>query len=93
MEQTRPSASYKDLLTLSLPLILSMSGVMLMQFVDAIFLSWYSPDAIAAIGPAGMASFFLTSAFSGTAGFKRPRMPLGRYPGYGPNCYRDLQWC
>jgi MATE family multidrug resistance protein len=69
MLQNKPSASYKAILKLAVPLILSMSGVMLMQFVDAIFLSWYSPDAIAAIGPAGMASFFLTSAFSGTAGY------------------------
>lgn len=69
MDQNQPSATYKDLFTLSIPLIFSMSGVMLMQFVDAIFLSWYSPDAIAAIGPAGMSSFLITSAFSGTAGY------------------------
>jgi multidrug resistance protein, MATE family len=69
MDHSQPSASYKDLFTLSVPLILSMSGIMLMQFIDAIFLSWYSPDAIAAVVPAGMASLFLTSAFSGTAGY------------------------
>lgn len=69
LDRNATSASYKDIFTLSLPLILSMSGIMLMQFVDAIFLSWYSADAIAAVVPAAMASMMITSAFSGTAGY------------------------
>jgi len=46
-----------------------MSSHMLMQFVDALFLSWYSADAVAAAVPAGMASWLLVCAFHGTAGF------------------------
>jgi multidrug resistance protein, MATE family len=61
--------SYRAILSLSLPLILSMSSNMLMQFIDAIFLSWFSADAIAALVPAGMTSWLLTSAFVGTAGY------------------------
>jgi MATE family multidrug resistance protein len=69
MNQDLPSTSYGNIIKLAMPLILSMSGVMLMQFVDAIFLSWYSADAIAAVVPAAMASYLLSSAFSGTAGY------------------------
>jgi MATE family multidrug resistance protein len=61
--------SYRDIFFLALPLILSMSSHMLMQFVDAIFLSWYSPDAIASVVPAGMATWLLASGFVGAAGY------------------------
>lgn len=54
---------------LSAPLILSMTGFVLMQFIDALFLSWYSADAIAAIVPSGMAATLVTSFFQGTAGY------------------------
>ena len=64
-----PDSSYRHILKLAVPLMLSMAGFMLMQMVDAIFLSWYSPTAIAAIGPGGMASFCLQSLFSATAGY------------------------
>lgn len=69
MDKTLPSASYGGIIKLAMPLILSMSGVMLMQFIDAVFLSWYSADAIAAVVPAAMAAMLLSSAFSGTAGY------------------------
>lgn len=55
-----------EILVLSGPLILSMTGLTLMQFIDALFLSWYSADAIAAVVPAGMASWLLISVFQGT---------------------------
>lgn len=58
-----------EILTLAVPLILSMIGLVLMQFVDALFLAWYSKDAIAAVVPAGMAATLLISPFQGTAGF------------------------
>ncbi len=46
-----------------------MIGLVIMQFIDALFLSWYSPDAIAAVVPAGMASTLIIATFQGTAGF------------------------
>lgn len=60
---------WREILTISVPLIFSMTSVVLMQFVDALFLSWFSADAIAAVVPAGMASYFLICPFQGTAGF------------------------
>jgi MATE family multidrug resistance protein len=57
------------ILRLAGPLILSMTGVLLMQITDGVLLSWHSPEAIAAIGPAGMSSFLLSSIFLGATGY------------------------
>lgn len=61
--------AYGTILRLALPLILSMSGLMVMVMLNRLFLSWYSKESIAAIGVAGMASFMLMSLFVGAAGF------------------------
>ena len=61
--------SCRDLLRLAMPLMLGMSGFMIMQFMDAMFLAWHSPEALAAIGPAGLASFLLVCLFQGVAGY------------------------
>jgi MATE family multidrug resistance protein len=58
-----------DILQLAVPLILSMIGLVIMQFIDALFLSWYSADAVAAVVPAGMAATLVISPFQGTVGF------------------------
>jgi multidrug resistance protein, MATE family len=57
------------ILRLAGPLILSMTGVLLMQLCDGLFLSWYSADAIAAVGPASMAALILSSIVMGAAGY------------------------
>jgi multidrug resistance protein, MATE family len=46
-----------------------MTGEMLMQLVDGVFLSWYSVDAVAALGPAGLAAWGIRSLFIGTVGY------------------------
>jgi multidrug resistance protein, MATE family len=61
--------TYGGILKLAGPLILTTSGFMVMQFIDALFLSWYSPDAVAAAIPAGMASWLLIATFQGAAGY------------------------
>ena len=43
---------YRDVLRISLPLVVSMSSTMIMEFTDRIFLANYSLDAIAAALPA-----------------------------------------
>jgi len=60
---------WKELLAVSLPLILSSSTASIQHFVDRLFLSWYSPEAIAAAMPAGMLQFTLLSVFIGMAGY------------------------
>jgi MATE family multidrug resistance protein len=56
-------------LRLAVPLILSMTGYMLMQFIDGILLAWHSAAAVAALGPAGMAAYVLGSTFTGAVGY------------------------
>lgn len=58
-----------EITSLATPMILSMTGIVVMQLVDALFLAWYSSDAIGAIVPASMGSNFIISPFQATAGF------------------------
>lgn len=52
-----------------LPLILSTGSWAVQHFVDRMFLTWYSPEAIAAAMPAGILNFTLMSFFIGTASY------------------------
>jgi MATE family multidrug resistance protein len=58
---------YRKVLRVSLPLVLSMSSTMIMEFTDRVFLANYSLDAIAAALPAGITAFLFISFFLGTA--------------------------
>jgi len=60
---------WRKILILAGPLILSMSANMMMQFIDGLFLARYSAEAIAAIGPAAMASFCIGSLVTGAVGY------------------------
>jgi MATE family multidrug resistance protein len=60
---------YRQVLTIAFPLVLSMGSVAIMLFVDRMFLTWYSADALAASMPAGMLNFALITLFMGTAGY------------------------
>ena len=57
--------NYKRLLSVSLPLVLSMAATTVMEFTDRVFLSNYSIDAIAAAMPAGIAAFLILTFFTG----------------------------
>ncbi len=57
------------MLAIAIPLIVSTGAWSVQQFVDRMFLAWYSKDAVAAAMPAGMASFAALSLFLGTAGY------------------------
>lgn len=61
--------SYRKLLLMAGPLILSHMGLMLMQVVDGMFLARYSKNAITAIGPAGMMFWLLCGLFIGLVGY------------------------
>lgn len=58
-----------SLLKLAGPMILSASTITLMQIVDAIVLSRYSSEAIAAIGPSGMAVILFQGFLFATSGY------------------------
>lgn len=60
---------YGEVLRIAIPMILSMGSWSLMHFVDRMFLTWYSRDALAAALPSGILSFTLGTFFLGTAGY------------------------
>ena len=60
---------YKKVLTISLPLVLSMGATTVMEFTDRVFLGNYDIDALAAATPAGITSFLFTAFFLGVAGY------------------------
>jgi len=57
------------LLKLAAPMILSTSTITLMQIIDALILSRHSSEAVAAIGPAGLAVVLFQGFLFGTAGY------------------------
>ncbi len=60
---------YRQVLKLAIPLIFSSAGIAVQQFMDRMFLAWYSPEAIAATMPAGILNFTIINLFVGTAGY------------------------
>ncbi len=72
---------YKDVLNVSLPLVMSMASVTLMQFTDRLFLGHYSLEAIAASTPAGILSFLFLSFFMGTGEYVS--VFIAQYTGMG----------
>jgi MATE family multidrug resistance protein len=63
------AGGYREVLGIAFPLILSTSSISLMHVVDRVFLSWHSPESLAASLPAGAASWTLLSLFVGTTGY------------------------
>ncbi|MCR4438306.1 MAG: MATE family efflux transporter [bacterium] len=60
---------YAELVRVGVPLILSTGFWSIQQFVDRMFLSWYSPEAVAAASPAGLVAWTIASVFVGTAAY------------------------
>ena len=62
-------SGYREVLVMSIPLILSTGAWSILLFFDRMFLAWYAPEAIAAAMPAGMTSFAMMCFFIGTAAY------------------------
>jgi len=60
---------YRAVMRIALPLIFSTGAWSLQTFIDRIFLTWYSPAALAAASPSGMANFTLFSLLIGIASY------------------------
>lgn len=75
------TAKYRDVLRVSLPLVVSMATTMVMEFTDRIFLANYSLESIAAALPAGIAAFLFISFFAGSAGYVN--VFIAQYAGAG----------
>ena len=68
-QRWRQRNGYLQVLRIAFPLILSTGSYSVQQFIDRMFLSWYSPDALAAALPTGILCFTLISLFMGTSGY------------------------
>jgi len=77
----RASGSYRDIMRVSMPLVVSMTTTVVMTFTDRVFLANYSIDAIAAALPAGIAAFVFLSFFADTAGYSN--VIIAQYTGAG----------
>lgn len=62
-------SGYFEVLKIAFPLILSTGSWSLQHFIDRMFLTWYSPAAIAAALPASMVNWTLMSVFVGIAAY------------------------
>ncbi len=65
----RRESGYRQVLLVAIPLVLSTGSWSIQHFVDRMFLTWYSTEAVAASMPAGMLNFAIMSFFLGTAGY------------------------
>lgn len=65
----RRPAGGRAVVQLALPLILSTASWTVMHFVDRVFLTWYSTEAIAAVMPAGLLHFTLVCLPLGIASY------------------------
>ena len=64
---TPAPGSLRELVQVALPLVISSGSVTLMYVVDRIFLTWHSPEALAAAMPASMVHWTLLSVPFGVA--------------------------
>ncbi len=60
---------YRHILVVAFPLILSTGSWSIQQFVDRMFLSWHSEEALAAAMPAGILNFAIICLFVGTSSY------------------------
>jgi len=85
---------YRQFLAMAIPLILSTGAMSVQHFVDRMFLSWYSPETIAAAMPAGMLSFTIMSLFLGTSvyvsTFVAQYSGAERYHRIGPSIWQGI---
>jgi MATE family multidrug resistance protein len=59
------AGSFRELMTVAVPLVLSSGSLSLMIAIDRLFLTWYSEDALAASLPAAALHWTVMSAFVG----------------------------
>ena len=77
-----------------MPLILSTGTWAIQEFVDRMFLAWYSPTALAAVMPASILNFSFLSFFLGLASyvstFAAQYFGAGRFERIGPAIWQGI---
>lgn len=88
---------YRDVTRVAIPLVLSTSAWTIQHFVDRMFLTWVSPDAVAASMAGGILQFTIVGLFLGTAGyantFVAQYVGAGRPERVGPAIWQGLYFC
>jgi MATE family multidrug resistance protein len=88
---------YSQVLSVGVPLVMSMISNTVMQFTDRIFLANYSLDAIAASLPASITSFLFLSFFIGVADyvsvFVAQYMGAGKLERVGASLWQGIWFC
>jgi len=64
-----PAGSLRELMTVAIPLIFSAGSMMLMHFIDRVYLTWYSSAALAASLPASMLNWSTCAIAIGTVSY------------------------
>jgi MATE family multidrug resistance protein len=77
----KTTSSYRDVLRVSIPIVMSMATTVVMTFTDRVFLANYSIDAIAAALPAGIIAYVFLIFFADTAGYVS--VIIAQYTGAG----------
>ena len=77
----KATSSYRDVLRVSMPIVMSMATTVVMTFTDRVFLANYSIDAIAAALPAGIIAYVFLIFFADTAGYVS--VIIAQYTGAG----------
>jgi len=77
----KSTRSYRDVVRVSMPLVVSMTTTVVMTFTDRVFLANYSIDAIAAALPAGIIAYVFLVFFADTAGYAN--IIIAQYTGAG----------
>ena len=94
MKRWNSDGGYRQVLVIALPLILSNGAYAVQQFVDRIYLAWYSPEAVAAATPAGILNFMIMSLFINTAAyvgtFIAQYFGAGRADRVGPTVWQGI---
>jgi MATE family multidrug resistance protein len=77
----KATSSYRDVLRVSMPIVMSMATTVVMTFTDRVFLANYSIDAIAAALPAGIIAYVFLIFFADTVGYVS--VIIAQYTGAG----------
>jgi len=83
LERWGAAGGYREVVVLAWPLFLSMGSTTILQFIDRMFLSWYSPEAIAAAGPSGIVSRRAITTHCGGKSASKIAPPLAHLPTSG----------
>lgn len=84
------SASYREILRIAFPLVITSASFTVQNFCDRMFLAWHDPVALQAAVPAGILFFTLVCGFMATAAFANSL--VAQYYGSGDrkSCSRSV---